>query len=71
MTQAQMALRMRCTTRYVAQIEAGRNITLHTLARLAYVLEVEVAALIEAPRATRPRARGRPRKQAPSSSATR
>jgi transcriptional regulator with XRE-family HTH domain len=49
LTQADLASRLRCTPRYVAQIEAGRNVTLHTLAKLAHILDVEPAALLEAP----------------------
>jgi transcriptional regulator with XRE-family HTH domain len=53
---------MGCTPRYVAQIEAGRNITLHTIARLAHVLGVAPADLFIAPISLQRRPRGRPSK---------
>lgn len=61
-TQAEMATRLRCTIRYVAQIEAGRNVTLHTLVRLASVLEVEPYELLQPPLGMSRSKRGRPRK---------
>lgn len=62
LTQAELAEKLGCTPRYVAQIEAGRNLTLHTLARLAHVLGVTPADLFAPPATMLRRPRGRPPK---------
>jgi len=46
MTQDQVAEALRTATRNVQRIEAGQNLTLHTLARLAAVLGVRPEELV-------------------------
>lgn len=59
-TQAQMAERVEVSVQYLQRVEAGQeNLTLRSLAGLANVLDVEVVALLQAPRKLTTR-RGRP-----------
>lgn len=62
LTQAQLAEKMGCSTRYIAQIEAGQNLTIETLAQLATLLDVEVTVFFEKPTNSTKRKRGRPKK---------
>jgi transcriptional regulator with XRE-family HTH domain len=60
-TQEELAARLGVTTRYVARLEAGANVTVTTIAYVANALRIEPGELFEAPR-SRERARpGRPR----------
>ena len=59
-TQEVLAEGLGVSLKYVQRIEAGReNLTLRSLVRVAQLLSVEAAALLEAPR-SRGVARGRP-----------
>lgn len=62
LTQAELAEKMGCSTRYIAQIEGGQNLTIETLEQLAELLDVEVIALFIRPTRTVVRKRGRPKK---------
>ena len=46
MTQDRLAELIGTATRNVQRLEAGQNVTLHTLARLALALEVSAAELV-------------------------
>lgn len=62
LTQAELAERMACSTRYIAQVEGGQNLTIETLAKLASLLDVEVTSFFAKPASSAPRQRGRPKK---------
>ena len=51
-TQEELAARLRTAVRNLQRIEAGQNVTLHTLARIAAALGVRPDDLIAPPRAT-------------------
>jgi transcriptional regulator with XRE-family HTH domain len=61
MTQEEVAVALRTATRNVQRIEAGQNLTLHTLARLAAVLGVRPEEIID-DRSTSERRRRTPRR---------
>jgi transcriptional regulator with XRE-family HTH domain len=60
-TQEEAAERLGISLRHMKRIEAGHNMTVHTLARIAFAFEVAPASLLNAPRSTAPRRPGRPR----------
>lgn len=60
-TQQNLADRMQIDAREVRRIEAGDNLTVFTLVKLAAALGVGVGALFELARESRPRRPGRPR----------
>lgn len=45
MTQERMAERLGVSVQWVSRVESGENLTLHTLAKLARILGVEVNAI--------------------------
>jgi len=61
MTQEQAAERLGISLRHMKRLEAGHNMTLFTLARVAYAFDVAPAALLAQPRSSAPRRPGRPR----------
>jgi transcriptional regulator with XRE-family HTH domain len=63
-SQERLAERLNCSVQWVSRVEAGENLTIHTLARVANVLRVRVVELFEPPQPEpkKPRGRGRPRK---------
>jgi transcriptional regulator with XRE-family HTH domain len=64
LTQEAFSVVLRSTVQWVSQVEAGRNLTIHTLAKIANALDVTVAELlVEAKPDSRAVRRGRPRKQ--------
>jgi transcriptional regulator with XRE-family HTH domain len=65
MTQETFAEALEVSVQYASRIETGENLTLHTLAKVARALHVEVIELFEPaqPVERRP-SRGRPRKSA-------
>ena len=65
LTQEAFAEALSVSVQYASRIETGENLTLHTLAKIARALHVEVIELFEPPEAVvRPPTRGRPRKPA-------
>jgi transcriptional regulator with XRE-family HTH domain len=62
MTQEEVAVALRTATRNVQRIEAGQNLTLHTLARLAAVLGARPEELIIDDRPMSERRRRAPRR---------
>ena len=62
-TQEQFSVQLRSTFQWVSQIEAGRNLTIYSLVKIANALDVTLAHLLIAPKATPARRRGRPRKK--------
>lgn len=61
-TQADLAERLKVTSRYIQSVEAGReNLTVESLTLLASVLDAPVATLFEPPTSHAPRRPGRPR----------
>lgn len=65
MTQEAFAEALTVSVQYASRIETGENLTLHTLAKVARALHVEVIELFEPPQPVERRAtRGRPRKSA-------
>lgn len=60
LTQEQLATKLGVTTRYVAHLEAGANITIVTLALVASALGIEPKALLDAPSSRERRRPGRP-----------
>lgn len=62
-TQEVFAVRLRVTFQWVSQLEGGRNLTVHSLVKIANALGVPLAELLEAPRpSSRRRGPGRPKK---------
>ncbi len=61
MTQEQLASHLRATFQWVSQVERGRNLTLHTMVKLANTLGVTLESLLKPPtEPAPPRRRGRP-----------
>jgi transcriptional regulator with XRE-family HTH domain len=64
LTQEEFSVLLGTSFQWVSQIEGGRNMTLHSLVRIANALKVSLDALFEAPETVvSNRARGRPRKK--------
>ena len=63
-TQEQTAEKLGVSLRHMKRLEAGHNLTLHSLVRIAVKLGVPTAALLQSPKAWGVRARGRPTKKA-------
>ena len=63
-TQAELGERINFTFQYIARIEAGVNLTIHSLTRLANAFRVSIAELFAPPSDETPRRVGRPRKKA-------
>ncbi len=62
LTQAEFSVLLGTSFQWVSQLEHGRNITLHSLVRIANALEVALAELLVVPHpANRAIRRGRPR----------
>lgn len=61
LTQAELSVRLRSTVQWVSLIEGGRNLTIHTLVRIANVLGVRPEDLFKTAKKAPPRRRGRPR----------
>jgi transcriptional regulator with XRE-family HTH domain len=70
LTQEQAAERLGISLRHMKRLEAGHNMTLFTLARVAFALDVAPVALLAAPRSSAPRRPGRPRAPASARSRT-
>jgi transcriptional regulator with XRE-family HTH domain len=64
-TQEELAVRLRMTVRRVRRYEAGGNLTLRTLERVAKALAVTPRALLDPPLSRERRGPGRPRKARP------
>jgi transcriptional regulator with XRE-family HTH domain len=64
-TQEECAVRLQMTVRRLRRFEAGANVTLQTLERIAAALGVTPRALLEAPRPYAQPRRGRPPKFGP------
>ncbi|HEY1957294.1 MAG TPA: helix-turn-helix transcriptional regulator [Polyangiaceae bacterium] len=63
LTQEQFSVLLGTSFQWVSQLEAGRNVTLHSLARIANALRVPLAELFVPPKSpSRPRRVGRPRR---------
>ncbi len=62
-TQAQLGERINFTFQYVARIEAGVNLTIHSLTHLANAFRVSISELFVPPTDETPRRVGRPRKK--------
>lgn len=63
LTQEQFSVLLGTTFQWVSQLEAGRNVTLHSLARIANALRVPLVELLAPPkRGSRKRRVGRPRR---------
>ncbi len=63
LTQEQLAVKLRTTFQWLAQVEAGRNATVFTLVKMANALKVPLAELLVAPKpGSRVVRRGRPPK---------
>jgi transcriptional regulator with XRE-family HTH domain len=62
LTQEQFSVDLGTSFQWVSQLEGGRNMTLHSLARVANALDVPLEELLVPPKpSSRPRALGRPR----------
>jgi transcriptional regulator with XRE-family HTH domain len=63
LTQERLAERLGVSVQWANRVEVGENLTLHSLAKLADALDVEVAELFEPPSEdpAEPRRVGRPR----------
>lgn len=61
-TQEQCAVELEVTVRRLRRFEAGSNMTLLTIERIAVALGVPVRALFDAPAKGQVRKRGRPKK---------
>lgn len=61
-TQAELGERVNFTFQYIARIEGGVNLTIHSLTHLANAFRVPISALFEPPTEAGPRRPGRPRK---------
>ena len=55
---------LKSTPQYVSRLERGRNVTLHTLVRVANALRVSPQDLLAAPARRESRGRGRPKRKA-------
>lgn len=64
MTQEEFSVLLGTSFQWVSQLEGGRNITLHSLARIANALRVSLEDLLVTPKATGARRVGRPRRNA-------
>jgi transcriptional regulator with XRE-family HTH domain len=63
LTQEQLAVKLRSTFQWLAQVEAGRNVTVYTLVKMANALRVPLTDLFVPPRpGSRVIRRGRPPK---------
>jgi transcriptional regulator with XRE-family HTH domain len=62
LTQEELAARLGVTTRYVARLESGANLTVTTIAFVANALRIEPGELFEAPRSRERPKPGRPRR---------
>jgi transcriptional regulator with XRE-family HTH domain len=63
LTQEEFSVRLGTSFQWVSQLEGGRNITLHSLARIANALRVSLEELIALPKSpSRSRRVGRPRR---------
>lgn len=60
LTQEEAAERLGISLRHMKRIEAGHNMTIYTLARIALAFDVTPASLLAAPRSLAPRRPGRP-----------
>jgi transcriptional regulator with XRE-family HTH domain len=60
-TQEQLATALGVTVRYIQGVEAGKNLTLHSLARVGAALGVRAVDLLREPETTERRVPGRPR----------
>jgi transcriptional regulator with XRE-family HTH domain len=64
LTQEQFSVLLGTSFQWVSQLEAGRNVTLHSLAHIANALRVTLDALLVPPKASsRARRVGRPRRR--------
>jgi len=63
MTQEQFSVLLGTSFQWVSQIEGGRNMTVHSLVRVANALGIGLDALFETPRGAPARAIGRPKKK--------
>jgi transcriptional regulator with XRE-family HTH domain len=63
-TQEELAEALRMTVQYFQRIEAGMNLTLHSLAKIANALDVPVRALLVSPARSARAPVGRPRSRA-------
>lgn len=61
-TQDTFARLLKSTPQYVSRLERGRNVTLHTLVRVANALKVSPQDLLAAPARREARGRGRPKR---------
>jgi transcriptional regulator with XRE-family HTH domain len=63
MTQEQFAVRLGVTFQWVSQFESGRNLTVHSLVKIANALNVSVVELFAVPKdPSRVVRRGRPKR---------
>lgn len=62
-TQDKFAKLLRSTPQYISRLERGRNVTLHTLVRVANALKVSPQDLLATPARRTGRPRGRPPKK--------
>ena len=62
LTQEQLSGMLASSSQWISQLEAGRNMTVHSLVRVANALRVPVQRLFDAPKAAAPRRAGRPRR---------
>lgn len=62
-TQEAFAVRLRVTFQWISQVEGGRNLTVHSLVKLANALGVTLPELLEAPHpSSKRRGPGRPKR---------
>ena len=61
LTQEQAAEVLGISLRHMKRLEAGHNMTIFTLARIAFAFDVTPAELLARPRSSAPRRPGRPR----------
>lgn len=62
-SQVQLATKLRTTFQWVSQLEAGQNLTVHTLVKVANAFKVELADLLVVPSTSvKRKGPGRPRK---------
>lgn len=62
LTQEEFSVQLGTSFQWISQLEGGRNITLHSLARIANALRVPLEQLLESPKSpSRVRRVGRPR----------